>query len=307
MEYFPLHKACPLETLPTMASISRAHGGEYIYGVSSLGKPLNGFLTFCDRLPAGDEADPDCSSTILVPHELESGIAGRFPAAKLVAVGDPRSLFIDTLEYLQKADLLGATSLLPASPGVSSDVRVGENVVIEPGVQIDKGVTIKSGSVVRAATWLKSGVTIGENSVVGGVGINAYLGRDGKRRGFPHLAGVIVGEGAALGASCVVVRGILSSTRIGSESVVGNLCNIGHGVEIAGSVWMSVGVIVGGHTRIGDKATLGQGCVIRDNITIGAGANVGMGAVVTKSVRAGRSVFGNPARQFRSINAGPAR
>ena len=306
MECFPLHNACFLETLPTMASVPQSHG-EYIYGVSLIAKPLKGFLTFCDRLPAGNEIDADCTSTILVPQELEADVAGRFPAAKLIAVGDPRSLFIDTLDYLQRADLLGLTSLLPGNPEVSSDVKTGERAVIEPGVHIDDGVTIGSGSVIRRGTWLKSGVTVGENCVVGGIGIDVHLGKDGKRRRFPHLAGVIVGEGASLGALCVVVRGILSSTQVGPGSIIGNLCNIGHGVEIGDNVWMSVGTLVGGHTKVGEKATIGLGCAIRDNISIGAGANIGMGAVVTKNVGPGRSVFGNPAKRSPSISAGPKR
>ncbi|MFA7282581.1 MAG: hypothetical protein WC100_21035, partial [Sterolibacterium sp.] len=199
------------------------------------------------------------------------------------------------------------TSLMPGSPTIASDVRLGERVVIEPGVQIDAGVTIGSGTVVRGGTWLQSGVTVGENSVIGTVGINAYVGMDGKRRGFPHLAGVIVGQGASLGAACVVVRGILTSTQIGAGSIIGNMCNIGHGVEIDEDVWMSAGTVVGGHAKVGTKATIALGCTIRDNTSIGAGANVGMGSVVTKDVRAGCSVFGNPAKRFLSINAGPAR
>ena len=306
MEYFPLHTPCFFESLPTTALLPKLHG-EYMYGVSLLAKPLRGYLTFCDRLPAGKDVNTSCTSTILVPPDLEIELARRFPAAKLIAFSDPRSLFIDTLDYLQKSNLLGLTALLPANPTVSSDVEKGEHVVIEPGVQIDAGVKIGSGSVIRRGTWLKAGVTVGENSVIGSIGINAYVGKDGKRRGFPHLAGVILGEGVSLGASCVVVRGILSSTQIGAGGIIGNLCNIGHGVEIAENVWMSAGSLVGGHTQVGDKATIALGCTIRDNIAIGAGANIGMGSVVTKSVRAGCSVFGNPAKPFSSINAGPAR
>lgn len=289
-----------------MALLPQSHK-ENIYGISLLGQPLSGYLTFCDRMPSGAQINTECTSTILVPHELEFELSKRFPAAKLIAVDDPRALFIDTLEYLQKSNLLGLTYLLPDIPVIASDAKIGDRVVIEPEVQIDAGVSIGSGSVIRTGTWLQSGVTVGENSVIGSVGINAYLGKDGRRRGFPHLASAIVGQGVSLGASCVVVRGILSSTQIGAGSIIGNLCNIAHGVEIGENVWISVGTIVGGHTKVGHKATIALGCAIRDNITIGAGANIGMGSVVTKNVRAGCSVFGNPAKSVASISAGPTR
>lgn len=305
MEYFEIQSPCLMDSLPTLASAIQLRG-QSIQGIALLSKPLKDYLTFCDRIPAGD-VNSACTQTILVPHALETELAKLFPSAVLIAVPDPRSMFIDTVEYLQKSNLLKLTSLLPVNPTVAADIKLGEQVVIEPGVQIDVGVSIGSGTVVRSGTWLQSGVTVGEGSVIGTVGINAYVGVDGKRRGFPHLAGVIVGEGASLGAACVVVRGILSSTRIGAGSIIGNLCNIGHGVEIGEDVWMSAGTVVGGHAKVGAKATIALGCTIRDNTSIGAGANVGMGSVVTKDVRADCSVFGNPARRFDSISAGPAR
>lgn len=305
MEYFEIQTPCLMDTLPTLASIIQLCGHS-IHGIALLSKPLKGYLTFCDRIPAGD-ANLACTQTILVPQALQTELEKLFPSATLIAVPDPRAVFIDTIQYLQHANLLKLTSLMPGSPSVSPETKLGECVVVEPGVQIDADVTIGSGTVIRSGTWLQSGVTIGENSVIGTVGINAYVGLDGKRRGFPHLAGVIVGQGTSLGAACVVVRGILSSTRIGAGCIIGNMCNIGHGVEIDEDVWMSAGTLVGGHAKVGVRATIALGCTIRDNTSIGAGANVGMGSVVTKDVRAGYSVFGNPAKRFASISAGPAR
>lgn len=306
MEHFPLHQPCLLDSLPPLASVG-TFGDASIVGVALLSKPRKGYLTFCDRLSAGTPEDAECTSTMLVPKALLEQMSARYPSATLVPLDDARAAFIDTLEYLRQSGMLGLTSLLPNPPTIAPDARIGERVVIESGVQIDSGVTVGDGSVVRRGTWLQRGAAVGENCVIGSVGIDAYVGQDGKRRRFPHVAGVIVGDGVSLGANCVVVRGILSSTQIGAGSILGNLCNIGHGVEVGENAWISAGTMVGGHTTIGGGATIALGCAIRDNISIGARANVGMGSVVTKNVRAGQSVFGNPARTFRSINAGPLR
>lgn len=306
MEYFPIAAPCPLELLPPMALLADVRG-LCINGVALLSTPLQGYLTFCDRLPAGERIDRDCASLILVPHDLQERLTARFPAAVLIAVKDPRALFIDTLGYLQKSNLLGITSLLPAHPVVSPEAVIGEHVVIEHGVQVDPGVTIGNGSIIRNGTWLKRGVLIGENTVLGSTGINAYLGKDAIRRSFPHVAGLIIGEDVSIGASCVLVKGILSSTTIGARSIIGNLCNIGHGVDIDKDVWIAAGTLIGGHTKIGNKATIAIGSTIRDNVTIGARANVGMGSVVTKDVRHDSSVFGNPAKSLPVISAGPSR
>ena len=306
MEFFPAHHPCLLHSLPTMAALPDAHGIQFL-GVTFVDYPRAGYLTFCEKSPPSGAIDPTFNSTVLVAHDLADQLEKCWPAARLLRVDDPRAVFIDTLEHLQHNDLLGMSSLLPEVPAVSSDARIGKGAVIEAWVQIDADVTVGSGAVIHAGTWLKRGATIGDNCVIGGTGINAYVGRDGRRRGFPHVAGMIIGEGASLGAGCVVVRGILSSTCIGGNSIIGNLCNIGHGVEIGENVWISVGTLIGGHTHIDAGATIAMGCTIRDNVRVGARANVGMGGVVTKHVRAGASVFGNPARSHASITAGPTR
>ena len=49
-------------------------------------------------------------------------------------------------------------------------------------------------------------------------------------------------------------------------------------------------------TIVGRGASLGSGATIMCGVTIGDGAIVGAGAIVTRSVPAGTSVTGNPAR-----------
>ena len=289
-----------------MARIPDAHGLQFL-GVTFVDHPRAGYLSFCEKVPSGEAADPNYNSTVLVSHGLADQLATSWPAARLLRVDDPRATFIDTLEYLQRNDLLGTSSLLPEAPTISPHAQIGTGAIVQPGTQVDAGVTIGCGAVIRAGTWLRRGATIGENCVIGGIGINAYVGKDGRRRGFPHVASVIVRENVSLGAGCVVVRGILTSTQIGANSIIGNLCNIGHGVEIGDNVWISVGTMIGGHARIGTGATIAMSCAIRDNTVIGSRANVGMGSVVTKHVHADTSVFGNPARACLPLRAGPVR
>lgn len=306
MEFFAAHRPCPLSSLPTLAEILDAQNKQFL-GVTFVEYPNRGYLTFCEKAPPVDTVDSTYDSTVLVSHDLANRLAVCWPKAKLVRVSDPRATFIDTLEYLQREDLIRPSSLLPEQSAISPDARIGKGAIIEDGVQIDIGVVVGHGAVIRAGTWLKRGAVIGDNCAIGGSGINAYVGRDSRRRGFPHVAGVIVGENASLGAGCVVARGILSSTRIGADCIFGGMCNIGHGVEIGENVWISVGTMIGGHTHIGSRATIAMGCVIRDNVTIGDNASVGMGSIVTKSIGAGVSVFGNPARRLPSVKAGPSR
>jgi len=306
MEYFPTLREVPLASIRALSALAGELDG-MLEGICWIRRARPGSLTFCDRQALLDDVRIPAGANVLLPPALVAQASRSFPGARLLPADDARAVFIDAVVELQRQGLAGPSSLLPANPSISPRARVSPGALVEAGVQIDEGAEVGDGAIVRAGTWLRKGAVVGDNCVIGGVGINAYLGRDGVRRGFPHLGGVILGEGTSLGAGCVVVRGILSSTRIERGCIVGNLCNIGHGVEIADDAWISVGTMIGGHARVGAKASIAMGCRIRDNIRIGEGASVGMGSVVLKDVDDAVSVFGNPARSFIGIAAGPVR
>ncbi len=108
---------------------------------------------------------------------------------------------------------------------------------------------------------------------------------------------VQIGEGAIL---CPFVT-LTSNIRIGKHfhaniySYVAHDCAIGDYVTFAPAVKCNGNVVVEDHAYIGTGAVIKQGQPGKP-IVIGRGAVVGMGAVVTKSVPAGTTVVGNPAR-----------
>lgn len=278
-----------------------------IAGVARFGHAGSGDICFCDREP-GLEFDRIAPGAIVMcTSDLAANLRRRFPEAVLIPLADPRAAFIDFCHGLLERNAVAVSDVIERPFGIHPTARIGAQTVIHPETRIDEGAIIGAQCVIHRGAWIQKGAVVRDNTVIGVEGINAYRGADGRQRNFPHLAGVIVGAGAEIGAGTVVVRGILNSTRIGKGSVIGNLCNIGHVVEIGENVWMSVGCLVGGHTKIGARATLGMGVAVRDNVEIGEGAQIGMASVVVKSVKANVSMFGNPARVVAPIKAGPDR
>lgn len=278
-----------------------------INGIALLGFSESGDLCFCDREPDHELKQIAAGTVILCTDDLVEKLQQRFPTVVCIALSDPRAAFIDLGYRLLNDDFVEVSSVVPRPFGIHKTAQIGKDCVIDPEVRIDEGVQIGAHCVLHRGTWLQAGAIVRDNTVVGVSGINAYQGLDGRQRGFPHFGSVIVEENAEIGAGAVIVRGILNCTRIGKYSVIGNLSNIGHGADIGEKAWMSVGCLIGGHTRVGKGATLGMGAVVRDNIEIGEKAQVGMASVVVKSVAPHTSVFGNPARAAGPIQAGPDR
>ena len=108
---------------------------------------------------------------------------------------------------------------------------------------------------------------------------------------------VVLGEGAILSPFVTLT----SNIRIGCHfhanvySYVAHDCVIGDFVTFGPSVRCSGNVVIEDHVYLGTSAIVRQGRPGAP-LVIGKGAVVGMGAVVTRSVKAGVTVVGNPAR-----------
>lgn len=97
-------------------------------------------------------------------------------------------------------------------------------------------------------------------------------------------AGSIVGAGAEIKNHCLVHAHVI----IGAEAKVGDFVQIG------------AGSIINSGAEVEDEAFIGSGATIISGITIGKGARVGAGSVVIAPVKAGETVFGNPAQKVNS-------
>jgi len=278
-----------------------------VTGIARFGRARAGDLSFCDRLPLDGMAYVDANVFVLCTAALAPALSSIIPTATLLIVDQPRRSFIELASMLHHANRLEVTDRIPRPFGVHASATIGHQAVVHPEARIDENVRLGAHCVVHRGVWIKQGACIEDGTVLGCDGINAFASGDGGVLPFPHLAGLVVGAGVRIGANAVIVGGVLTSTEIGDGCIIGNLCNIGHGVVLGTRAWISVGSCVGGHSVLGDRVTVGMASAIRDNVSIGEGAQIGMGSVVVKDVLAQRSVFGNPARPVPPIAAGPVR
>lgn len=118
-----------------------------------------------------------------------------------------------------------------------------------------------------------------------------------------HADNVVRFDSIEIGVGAILSHFVIltSNIRIGQQfqanvySYVGHDCVIGDYVTFAPAVKCNGNVVIEDHAYIGAGAILKQGQPGQP-LVIGKGAVIGMGAVVTKSVAAGITVVGNPAK-----------
>ncbi len=217
----------------------------------------------------------------------------------VLVTADPLAMFIKALNHLMHAEptaSVHATAVVSPDAQIAAGVSIGAHTVIEAGVSIEAGCTIGANCFIGGHAQIGQGTVIQNNVSIGGVGLGFHFEQDGNRLFFPHLGAVLIGAHAVIGSGSVIARGQLSDTVIGAGSRLGNLVNVGHNVRIGEHCAISSGTSIAGGVHLGDDCQVGVGVTFNAKITIANACRIGMGSVVTKSLPAGVSVFGNPAK-----------
>jgi sugar O-acyltransferase (sialic acid O-acetyltransferase NeuD family) len=95
--------------------------------------------------------------------------------------------------------------------------------------------------------------------------------------------GAHIAVGAKIGSHCM----IHAQAHVGAEATLGDFVQVG------------AGTIINAGVKIEEEVFIGSGVTIVSGITVGKGARIGAGSVVIAPIKAGETVFGNPAQAIK--------
>jgi UDP-3-O-[3-hydroxymyristoyl] glucosamine N-acyltransferase len=205
---------------------------------------------------------------------------------------------------------------------VDDGASIGPLSVVGPRARIGSGtailahVTVGADAVIGRDCLIHPGARIGDRVVIGDRVIlqhNVSLGADGFSYAAPapdersagdemsmlarinSLGTVIIGDDVEIGANSAIDRATLAATRIGRNTKIDNLVQIGHNAEIGENCLICGMTGISGSVLIGDRVVLAGGVGVADHVTIQSDALIAAGSGVIRDVPAKGEMFGYPA------------
>lgn len=194
-----------------------------------------------------------------------------------------------------KAIGIAPTAVISPHAKLGEQASVGHGAIIG-NATIGNNVSVASNVIIQDDVFIGDNVVIHPQVIIGGFGFNYATDPQGGHHPFPHLGGVKIGANCEIGAHSFISSGVLGDTQIGVGTKIAQFVYIGANVRVGVHCQIRPRVSVMGSVTLGDRVVVAPTATLRDEITVGDDAVVGMGALVLKSVPAGKTVYGAPAK-----------
>jgi UDP-3-O-[3-hydroxymyristoyl] glucosamine N-acyltransferase len=181
----------------------------------------------------------------------------------------------EAFPYIQE----GTESFVHPTASVDSSAKIGKSVHIAAGAVIGANVIIGDRCNISANAVVERGVRIGNDCYIGpnasvthaiiGNGVVIHTGACVGRAGFgfvpgphkpmrvPQLGRVIIEDYAEIGANTTIDRGSLEDTIIGAGSMIDNLVQLGHNVQLGRGCIIVSQAGISGSTKLEDFVQIG--------------------------------------------------
>lgn len=202
--------------------------------------------------------------------------------------------------------VLSYRPLIPQTESISETAIIHPTAVIGPNVMIGPYVEIGPDTVIQA------NVTIGEYTIIGKevliqsgshIGADAFYFKktDAGFQKWRSCGRVVIEDQVDIGVGCTICRGVSADTIVGQGTKLDGQVHLGHDVRLGKHCLIAAQVGIAGNTTLGDGVVLYGQVGIAQNLHIGDKAVVLAKSGVSKDLEAGKTYFGTPAGEVRTM------
>lgn len=286
-----------------------------ILGVSAIDRAIAGTLSYVEGEKFAAQIDTTQANALILPTNETWQARATSRNIAWIATPQPRLLFAQAIALYYKpfkpSPSIHPSAVIDPEAKIGQDVYIGANVVIQAGVTIGDRVTIHPNVVIYPEatigndTTLHANCTIHERTQIGSecvIHSGAAIGSEGF--GFvPTATGwykmeqsgyTVLEDGVEVGCNSAIDRPAVGETRVGRNTKLDNLVQIGHGCQIGRNCAMASQVGLAGGAIIGNGVMLGGQVGVANQVTVGDRVIATGQTGITGNVSPGEMVSGMP-------------
>lgn len=287
-------------TLKEIAGLIKAEyeGDDHfaVTGINEIHMVEAGDLTFVDFEKYYDKALNSAATTIIINKQVPC------PEGKaLIFSDDPCRDYNFLTRYFKPAQYLLNPNIVKGE-----NVEIGEGTIIQPGAVLGNNIKIGKNCVIFPNVVIYDHTEIGDNVIIQAgsiIGSDAFYYKK-RPEGYDkmHSCGrTILKSRVEIGANCTIDKGVSGDTIIDEGTKLDNMVHIGHDNYIGKDCIIAAQVGMAGVTKVEDGVIIWGQVGINKEVVIGTGAIVLGQSGVTKSISGGKTYFGTPARDSRTV------
>lgn len=276
--------------------VFRGNSDDEINGFSSLYNYKEGTITWCKDIAFLTKAYEEIPYKLLVINSSNKdyGICDN-----CIDTPTPKKAFFSILEAFFKS--MDELPDIGQGTYVSKKVKLGKNVKIGYNCVLDGDITIEDGTVVYNNVVIINKAKIGKRCIIHSgvtIGHDCYAYTEDcehNKTMLKHYGGVEIGDDVFIGVNCIIARGTIDDTVIGSGSKLDAQCHISHNVVLGQKSALISGTKLYGSVKTGENAYI-VSAMVKNQVEVGNNVTAGMGSVVLQNLEDNMTVVGIPAK-----------
>ncbi|MFN5891584.1 MAG: UDP-3-O-(3-hydroxymyristoyl)glucosamine N-acyltransferase [Dolichospermum sp.] len=287
-----------------------------ITGVAAIDEAKSGTLSYVEGTKFASWIDSTGASALILPEDEKLQNQATARGIAWLTTTEPRLLFAKAIAlfyqpYHPSAEI-HPTAVIHPTAHIGNGVYIGPHVVISQGVEIGNLAVIHPNVVIYPEvkigdrTTLHANCTIHERSLIGAdcvIHSGAVIGAEGfgfvpTRTGWLKMEQsgyTVLEDGVEVGCNTAIDRPAVGETRIGKNTKIDNLVQIGHGSKIGAGCAIAGQAGMAGGVKVGNGVILAGQVGIANQVKIGDRAIASAQSGIHKDVASGEIVSGTPA------------
>lgn len=296
-------------------SLINKDGDPEIMGVAAVDAAPPKTLSYIEGAKFAAAVEKTAASALILPKDKVLQTQAQQRGIAWIGTSEPRLLFAAAIalfyQPFRPAAEVHSTAVIHPSSEIGKEVYVGPHAVIQSGVKIGDEVCIHPNVVIYPEvqigdrTVIHANCTVHERTRIGAdcvIHSGAVIGSEGF--GFvPTSTGwfkieqsgcTVLEDGVEVGCNSTIDRPSVGETRIGRNTKLDNLVQIGHGCQVGQNCVMAAQVGLAGSAKIGNRVILGGQVGVNNQVKVGDGVIASAKTGINTDVEPGLTVSGYP-------------